>query len=59
MSATVEVEPGVHVPVKCKEHDAAGVPPNPCREPGSALKCQLCPASPTYWRRTEREGASE
>lgn len=60
MTATVEDEPGVLVPLKCKDHDAAGVPRNDCTEPGSQLKCQLCPASPTYWRRTEtkREGAS-
>lgn len=54
MTGTVEVEPGVFVPLKCGDHDAAGVPPNPCREPGSMLRCQLCPNSPSYWRRQER-----
>lgn len=55
MTATVEVEPGVFVPLKCKDHDAAGVTPNPCTVPGSMSKCQLCPASPTYWRKTGEE----
>lgn len=57
MSATVEVEPGVHVPIKCGDHDAAGVPPAPCLEPGSMDRCELCPASPTYWRKTEGRAA--
>lgn len=40
------------VPSKCPAPPGAGIDPNPCREPGSLLRCQLCPASPTYWRRT-------
>lgn len=43
-----DIPPG---PIKCTDHDAPGVPRNDCTEPGSRLKCQLCPASPTYWRR--------
>jgi hypothetical protein len=53
VTATVEVEPGVHVPLKCDPTPGAGVPPNPCTEPGTQPKCQLCPASPNYWRTTE------
>lgn len=53
MSATVEALPGEFVPVKCRDHDAAGVPRTDCTEPGSKLRCQLCPASPTFWRKTE------
>jgi hypothetical protein len=38
------------VPLKC-EPRAAGVDPNECVEPGSLPRCQICPLSPTYWRR--------
>jgi hypothetical protein len=59
MSATVEVSPGEHIPLKCKDHDAAGVPRTDCTEPGSSPRCMLCPASPTFWLRAETtsEGA--
>lgn len=52
MTATVEVG-SAPIPLKCRDHDAAGVPRNDCTEPGSQLKCQLCPASPNYWLREE------
>lgn len=52
MTATVEVEPGMLVPLKCPSHNAAGVTPNPCTQPGSMARCMLCPASPTFWRKT-------
>jgi hypothetical protein len=61
VTAHVEVEPGVFVPSKCNPTPGAGVEPNPCREPGSKLRCQLCPVSSTYWRRSDplrSEGAS-
>ncbi|GAA0527173.1 hypothetical protein GCM10010172_04640 [Paractinoplanes ferrugineus] len=41
------------VPLKCKPEQAANVPDNPCVRPGEQLRCRLCPASPSYWRRTE------
>lgn len=28
--------------------------PMKCETPGSKPCCQLCPESPTYWRRTEK-----
>lgn len=37
------------VPVKCAPMD--------CGEPGSKPACQLCPNSPTYWRRAETQEA--
>ena len=39
------------VPSKCASAAAAGSPANPCLEPGSLLRCHLCPDSPNYWRR--------
>lgn len=39
------------VPSKCAGHGGPGVPANPCTRPGSLPRCQLCPASPNYWRR--------
>lgn len=42
------------VPSKCSPPPGAGVPPNPCLEPGSLPRCQLCPTSPNYWRKTEK-----
>ena len=54
MSTTVEVKPGVHVPLKCTDHNAAGVPRSDCTVPGSQLKCRLCPASQNYWRRKSK-----
>lgn len=50
----------VSVPLKCESEHAAGSPAVPCPEPGSMLRCQLCPASPTYWRNkiTTSEGAT-
>ncbi len=39
-------------PSKCHDQQAAGVTPNPCRAPGQLLRCQLCPASETFWRRS-------
>ena len=53
------------VPSKCPAPPGAGIEPNPCREPGSLLRCQLCPDSPSFWRRTAStspttfEGASK
>lgn len=38
-------------PSKCDATPGAGVPRNPCTVPGSQPRCQLCPASPTFWRR--------
>jgi hypothetical protein len=29
-----------------------------CAGAGSELSCQLCPESPTYWRREQPEGAT-
>ncbi len=40
------------VPAKCTGPLGADVDPNPCSAPGSLLRCQLCPSSPTYWRHT-------
>lgn len=51
---TIEVEPGLHVPLKCDGPSGAGIDPRPCTEPSSLTRCQLCPASPDYWRRCER-----
>lgn len=56
MNRTVEVTPGVYVPVKCEDTGAPGSPPNPCTEPGSLPRCQLCPVSPNYWRKRAPEG---
>lgn len=40
------------VPSKCAGNPAAaGVPPNPCTEPGRLPRCHICPESPNYWRR--------
>lgn len=40
------------VPLKCDPKTGAGVEPNPCPKPGSLPRCKICPASPTYWRKT-------
>lgn len=42
-------------PSKCPGHGGPGVPANPCTEPGSLPRCQLCLNSPTYWRKTVGE----
>ncbi len=41
------------VPIKCRPETAADVPDHPCKPQGSQLRCRLCPASPTYFRRDE------
>jgi hypothetical protein len=41
----------VKIPSKCNPTPGAGNPPNPCTEPGTLPRCQLCPSSPTYWLR--------
>lgn len=47
------------VPSKCPEPSGAGITPNSCATPGSLLRCQICPESPTYWRKTANSpGAS-
>lgn len=48
----VRAEP-TPVPDKCAGATGAGITPNPCTEPGSLPRCQLCPKSPTYWRKQE------
>ena len=47
------------IPSKCAGPTGAGVDPNPCIEPGSLPRCQLCPESPNYWLRTEPVPARE
>jgi hypothetical protein len=42
------------VPDKCDPTPGAGVERNPCTEPGTLPRCELCPRSPNYWRRSER-----
>jgi hypothetical protein len=39
------------VPSKCAGPTGPGIEPNPCTEPGGLPRCQLCPNSPTYWRK--------
>lgn len=46
-----EAVPRATVPDKCDPLIGAGVEANPCTKPGSLPRCQLCPKSPTYWRR--------
>lgn len=41
------------VPSKCTGPTGAAVEPNPCTEPGTLLRCRLCPDSPTYWRKAK------
>jgi len=43
------------IPSKCAGHGGPGIPANPCLVPGSLPRCQLCPSSPTYFRRAEVE----
>lgn len=40
------------VPLKCGPDGGLGRV-EPCDEPGSQPRCQLCPRSPNYWRNTE------
>ncbi|GAA0495222.1 hypothetical protein Ade02nite_19030 [Paractinoplanes deccanensis] len=50
------------VPLKCASENAARSPAVKCDEPGSLLRCPLCPASSTYWRNaypTTPEGGNQ
>jgi hypothetical protein len=38
-------------PLKCDGAATPEHPAVPCAEPGTLPRCQICPASPTYWRR--------
>lgn len=38
------------VPDKCEGPTGMGIDPNPCTDPGSLPRCEICPKSPTYWR---------
>lgn len=50
MTAPVAAPPTVEVPSKCAPTPGVGVPANPCRKPGSMLRCLLCPRWSGYWR---------
>jgi hypothetical protein len=41
----------VKIPRKCDPTPGVGVQRNPCTDPGTLPRCQLCPDSPTYWLR--------
>jgi hypothetical protein len=51
--------PVASVPSKCAGPTGAGIEPNPCTEPGSLPRCQLCPNSPAYWRAADETPAAQ
>lgn len=52
---TQDTDRAGRVPEKCAPPTGAGIEPKPCMEPGSLPRCQLCPKSPTYWRKEARQ----